>query len=106
MPPAPGASGGGRREATATIASEGQRHRDELEEGRGVAHREPQRRSAHWRPSAPSHEWHRRSVPDPLGLSDLRSASGVLPNQLLTEAVAAVWIEAGDFRVPDENIQP
>ncbi|HEX4904938.1 MAG TPA: 2'-deoxycytidine 5'-triphosphate deaminase [Acidimicrobiales bacterium] len=45
-------------------------------------------------------------MPDPLGLSDLRDAAGVLPNQLLAEAVTAGWIEAGDFRVPEENIQP
>ena len=43
---------------------------------------------------------------DPLGLDDLRSAAGVLPNQLLADAVGAGWIEAGDFRVPQENIQP
>jgi dCTP deaminase len=30
----------------------------------------------------------------------------VLPNQLLSDAVTAGWIEAGDFRVPEENIQP
>jgi len=46
-------------------------------------------------------------VPDPIGLEDLGpSTPGVLPNQLLTDAVAAGWIEAGDFRMPDENIQP
>ena len=46
-------------------------------------------------------------MPDPIGLEDLGpSTPGVLPNQLLTDAVAAGWIEAGDFRMPDENIQP
>ena len=46
-------------------------------------------------------------MPDVVGLADLsESTQGVLPNQLLVDAVAAGWIEAGDFRVPDENIQP
>jgi dCTP deaminase len=46
-------------------------------------------------------------VPDPRGLLDLSASTpGVLPNQLLAEAVGAGWIEAGDFRVPEENIQP
>jgi dCTP deaminase len=46
-------------------------------------------------------------VPDPRGLLDLSASTpGVLPNQLLAEAVSAGWIEAGDFRVPEENIQP
>lgn len=40
-------------------------------------------------------------------LADLSDDTpGVLPNQLLVEAVAAGWIEAGDFRVPEENVQP
>lgn len=46
-------------------------------------------------------------MPRPFGLDDLRETTpGVLPNQLLVDAVAAGWIEAGDFRVPEENIQP
>lgn len=45
-------------------------------------------------------------MPDLLGLSDLATAAGVLPNQLLADAVSAGWIEAGEFRVPEENIQP
>jgi len=46
-------------------------------------------------------------MPGALGLADLSAATpGVLPNQLLVEAVAAGWIEAGDFRVPEENVQP
>jgi dCTP deaminase len=40
-------------------------------------------------------------------LADLSEATpGVLPNQLLVEAVSAGWVEAGDFRVPEENVQP
>jgi dCTP deaminase len=40
-------------------------------------------------------------------LADLRASTpGVLPNQLLLEAVAAGWIEAGDYRIPEENVQP
>ena len=40
-------------------------------------------------------------------LGDLSAATpGVLPNQLLVEAAAAGWIEAGDFRVPEDNVQP
>lgn len=46
-------------------------------------------------------------MPDARGLLDLSASTpGVLPNQLLAEAVGAGWIEAGDFRVPEENIQP
>jgi dCTP deaminase len=46
-------------------------------------------------------------VSDPIGLEDLSEATpGVLPNQLLADAVTAGWIEAGDYRVPEENIQP
>jgi dCTP deaminase len=46
-------------------------------------------------------------VPDVVGLDDLsESTPGVLPSQLLVEAVGAGWIDAGDFRVPDENVQP
>jgi dCTP deaminase len=46
-------------------------------------------------------------VPEPARLADLsESTPGVLPNQLLSEAVASGWIEAGDYRIPDENIQP
>ena len=46
-------------------------------------------------------------MPDVAGLADLsESTPGVLPNQLLIEAAAAGWIEAGDFRVPEENVQP
>ena len=43
----------------------------------------------------------------PLRLSHLSDATpGVLPNQLLAEACSAGWIEAGDYRMPEENIQP
>ena len=46
-------------------------------------------------------------MPDPIGVADLSpSTPGVLPNQLLADAVTAGWIEAGDYRVPEENIQP
>lgn len=42
-----------------------------------------------------------------LGLDDLGATTpGVLPNQLLLTAVAAGWIEAGEFRIPEENVQP
>ena len=40
-------------------------------------------------------------------LADLGpSTLGVLPNQLLSAAATAGWIEAGDYRIPEENIQP
>lgn len=44
-------------------------------------------------------------MPAPLGLADLSEATpGVLPNQLLAEAVTAGWIEAGEF--DPSSIQP
>jgi len=40
-------------------------------------------------------------------LEDLSEATpGVLPNQLLSEAIAAGWIHAGELRVPEESVQP
>jgi len=46
-------------------------------------------------------------VTDAPRLADLSgSTPGVLPNQLLVEAVGAGWIEAGDYRVPEEHVQP
>jgi dCTP deaminase len=40
-------------------------------------------------------------------LSDLSDrAHGVLPSQLLAEAVAAGWVGAGELRIPPSNIQP
>jgi len=40
-------------------------------------------------------------------LSDLGPSSvGVLPNQLLAAAVSAGWIEAGDYRIAEDDIQP
>ena len=40
-------------------------------------------------------------------LADLgERAHGVLPSQLLAEAVAAGWVGAGELRVPSSNIQP
>jgi dCTP deaminase len=40
-------------------------------------------------------------------LEDLSASTpGVLPNQLLLDAVTAGWIEAGDYRVPEDNVQP
>lgn len=49
-----------------------------------------------------------RDLPLPdLHLVDLNeSTPGVLPNQLLTEAIQAGHIDAGAYRIPDENIQP
>jgi dCTP deaminase len=34
------------------------------------------------------------------------SASGVLPSQLIGEAVQDGWIDAGDYKIPDSSIQP
>jgi dCTP deaminase len=45
-----------------------------------------------------------RPVPATLDLPDGRD--GVLPNQYLEAAIAAGVIEAGEFRVPTENVQP
>ncbi|MCA1844153.1 MAG: 2'-deoxycytidine 5'-triphosphate deaminase, partial [Actinobacteria bacterium] len=40
-------------------------------------------------------------------LEDLNAATtGVLPNQLLSEAVAQGWIQAGELRIPEESVQP
>jgi dCTP deaminase len=40
-------------------------------------------------------------------LADLGpSTAGVLPNQLLSAAVGAGWLSAGDYRIAEENIQP
>ena len=40
-------------------------------------------------------------------LADLEAgAQGVLPSQLLTEAVKAGWVDGGDLAVPEANIQP
>ena len=40
-------------------------------------------------------------------LADLEAgAQGVLPSQLLTEAVKAGWVDGGDLAVPETNIQP
>ncbi len=42
-----------------------------------------------------------------LRLSDLdESTTGVLPNQLLSDAIEAGHIDAGEYRIPAENIQP
>lgn len=46
-------------------------------------------------------------VPGRSGLGDLEAApSGVLPSQLLNEAVSAGWVDAGELKVPSANIQP
>ncbi len=46
-------------------------------------------------------------VPPAPSLRDLGPESrGVLPNQLLAEAVGAGYLSAGAYRVPDESIQP
>ncbi len=40
-------------------------------------------------------------------LADLSSAvPGVLPSQLLSEAIGAGWIDAGELRIPPANVQP
>ncbi len=40
-------------------------------------------------------------------LADLSGAvSGVLPSQLISEAVAAGWVDAGELRIPAGNVQP
>jgi dCTP deaminase len=40
-------------------------------------------------------------------LADLGArAHGVLPSQLISEAVGAGWVDAGDLRIPASNIQP
>jgi dCTP deaminase len=40
-------------------------------------------------------------------LADLSSAvPGVLPSQLISEAVGAGWIDAGELRIPPGNVQP
>ena len=36
----------------------------------------------------------------------LPPGEGVLPNQFLSEAIAAGWIDAGGFTIPTENVQP
>jgi dCTP deaminase len=42
-----------------------------------------------------------------LHLADIGpETAGVLPSQLLTEAVAAGWVDAGELRIPAANIQP
>lgn len=41
------------------------------------------------------------------GISSLHSGSpGVLPSQMLSEAVDAGWVDAGELKVPPANIQP
>jgi dCTP deaminase len=43
----------------------------------------------------------------PARLADLDAGTpGVLPSQLLAEAVEAGWVDAGDLKVPGANIQP
>ncbi len=40
-------------------------------------------------------------------LADLSAAvPGVLPSQLITEAVGAGWVDAGELRIPPANVQP
>ena len=40
-------------------------------------------------------------------LADLSAAvSGVLPSQLISEAVGAGWVDAGELRIPPGNVQP
>ncbi len=49
------------------------------------------------------------STDGPVGtsLADLGSgAQGVLPSQLLREAVGAGWVKAGSAPIPEDNIQP
>ena len=47
------------------------------------------------------------STPKQMNLTDLEAgAPGVLPSQLLVEAVRAGWVDAGDVPIPDANIQP
>lgn len=46
-------------------------------------------------------------MPAETSLADLSPATeGVLPSQMLSEAVAAGWVDAGELRVPAANIQP
>ncbi len=46
-------------------------------------------------------------VPEAMHLDDLSAATpGVLPSQLLAEAVDAGWVSAGELEVPATNIQP
>lgn len=33
-------------------------------------------------------------------------AQGVLPSQMLTEAISAGWLDAGEFKIPDALVQP
>ena len=50
----------------------------------------------------PSPTW----PPGPTLPTSENGAHGVLPSQLLAEAVAAGWVGAGELRVPSSNIQP
>jgi dCTP deaminase len=46
-------------------------------------------------------------MPAALTLADVNAGvPGVLPSQMLAEAVGAGWVEAGELRVPPANIQP
>ena len=40
------------------------------------------------------------------GGDELLQAAGVLPSQRLREAIARGWITAGQWRIPDESVQP
>jgi dCTP deaminase len=39
-------------------------------------------------------------------LEEIDSATGVLPSQLLREAIAREWMVAGDWRIPNDSVQP
>jgi dCTP deaminase len=39
-------------------------------------------------------------------LAEIDSATGVLPSQLLREAIAREWLVAGDWRIPNDSVQP
>jgi dCTP deaminase len=46
-------------------------------------------------------------MPVVASLADLNpGTAGVLPNQILSEAVTAGWLDAGELRIPPANIQP
>jgi dCTP deaminase len=50
-------------------------------------------------PSAPS-------VGLGIGVEQARGAPGVLPAQRLRDAIASGWLTAGQWRIPDESVQP
>jgi len=46
------------------------------------------------------------ALPFEASVADLGAPEGVLPSQLLVEAIAAGWVGAGELRIPARNIQP